>query len=140
MKLLYHQPRYKSNNDKCVLWSALGPLNNWRLISFVDIDPAKKDHAVSVTRSIFKDTLRSRTITASTLIEENNYAAIATNDSNALSGYYICSINSPAYVLQHTFSTNGTIIPKGELVCDITWLNPVPSCRTLFYPWFERRS
>ena len=127
-----NQPRYKSDNKQCVLWSSLGSLNNWRLISFVDIDSSQKNRTSSVTKSIFNATLRSNSLVMSSLLEKGNYAAIATNDEAALSGYYICSIESTAYVLQNTHSLDNEIIHKGELVFDLIWLNQVPNCRTIF--------
>ena len=66
------------------------------------------------------------------VIVVGNYGAIATMDTSALSGYYILSLMSNGYVLQKGIKTNSEKIPEGELVCDITWLNPLPNCSKLY--------
>ena len=30
----YSQPRYSGSNTDCVLWTLLGPYNNWRVVNF----------------------------------------------------------------------------------------------------------
>ena len=127
------QPRYEGNNDKCVLWNCLGPLNNWRLISFYDISSTANISTSSTTKSIFRGCLRSRAMKMSLAIVEGNYAAIATSDSKAMSGYYIACIRSIPYAMDKIHTDDKEKIPKGEMVCDIVYLYAVKDCHTLFY-------
>ena len=127
------QPRYKHNNSQCIFWKVLGPLNNWRLITIVDSNNSDYQKSSNVTKSIFRNTLRSRSMAMSTNIEVGNYAAVSTSDEKTLSGYYICCISSNPYILQdNTTTDDAQKLSKGDLVCDITWLNQVPLCRTIF--------
>ena len=127
------QPRYASNNKNCVFWETLGPLNNWQLISIVDFNNSNSETTSKITKSIFRNTLRSKSITMSSNIVVGNYAAISTTDEKTMSGYYICCITSNPYILQDNSTTmDAQKLAKGDLVCDITWLNQVPLCRTIF--------
>ena len=126
------QPRYMPNNQNCILWNVLGELNNWILISISDSDSSTNDMSSRTTKTIFKNCLQSRAESLISTIEKGNYAAVATNDENAVSGYYICCFRSCAYVLQENYVNKSEHIRKGELVCDITWLNSVPSCNNLY--------
>ena len=66
-------------------------------------------------------------------IQVGDYAAVSTTDERTLSGYYMCCITSKPYILnEDTDLKDADNIRKGELVCNITWLNQVPSCRTFF--------
>ena len=120
------------NNKHCVLWNVLGELNNWIEISLHERDFSKTEFTENTTKRIFRRTLQSRAERLISTIEEGNYAAIATSDDNALSGYYICFFRSCAYFLQESHKNQSEYISKGELVCDITWLNPVPSCNNMY--------
>ena len=131
-KAFDQQQRYLNDNDQCDLWYSLGSLNNWKLISFVDRKRPQSNRLSSTTKSIFNETIRNRALSLSSLIEIDKYAAISTDDNNTMSGYYICIIRSLPYYLQRQFRLNHEHIPKGELVCDMTYLNPVPRCHTLF--------
>ena len=131
------QPRYKSNNKGCILWDTLGELNNWIKIQIIDSDPSNIELESQTTKKIFKETLKSRAELLMTTIEEGNYGAIATSDDTAVSGYYICIFRSCAYFLQDNFRNQSEFISKGELVCDITWLNPVPSCSNMYSHGFK---
>ena len=90
----HKQPRYKGDNVHCVLWNVLGELNNWIEISLFDTDVHKTKFTAKTTEQIFKKTLQKRAERLISTIEENNYAAIATSDHNAISGYYICQFRS----------------------------------------------
>ena len=126
------QPRYLKHNTKCKLWNVLGPLNNWRRITVTDKSVPKGLSTSLVTRNIFRDTLQDRAFSMSSTIEIGNYGAIATTDASALSGYYVFSFTSDGYVLQKQIITNSDKIAAGELVCDITWLNPVPNASRMY--------
>ena len=131
------QPRYKPNNTDCQLWNVLGSLNNWRKISITDTDADSGACTQITTKNIFRDTLRDRASALMSLIEEGNYGAIATTDTSALSGYYVFCFRSCGYILQKGIVTNSGKIPSGELVCDITWLNPVPKSSKLYSHGFK---
>lgn len=126
------QPRYKPNNTSCILWNVLGELNNWIIISIVDTAPNDKVSTSDIDLSVFQSGIEKRTLAMMSVIEVGNYAAISTTDNNAISGYYICEIKSHAYTLDEVYVHGTERIPAGEIVCDITWLNPVPHCRTMF--------
>ena len=128
----YKQPRYLPNNEQCQLWNCLGPLNNWRLIQIVDTDPTVSAESSVSTKNVFREALQDRAFAMMSVIEVGNYGAIPTTDPSALSGYYIFCFRSVGYVLQHGISTNSERIPSGELVCEITWLNPVPNSSRLY--------
>ena len=68
----------------------------------------------------------------SSQVIKGNYAAIAANDDDAISGYYVCCIRSTQYYLQQTYAHGNEMIPRGEWVCDVVWLNPIPSCRLIY--------
>ena len=76
--------------------------------------------------------MQSRVQGMASIIQEGNYGAVSTSDDNAVSGYYICTFSSTPYILQEPYINGSEKVQAGELVCDITWLNPVPMCKTLF--------
>ena len=82
--------------------------------------------------SVFRSAMQSRSLAMVSVMEKGNYAAISTTDANAISGYYLCLLTSNAYTLQEPYTNKSERIAAGELVCNITWLNPVPHCRTMF--------
>ena len=123
---------YMPDNTQCSLWQSLGSLNNWREISFYDVHSSSTDTSSSTTKSIFRNTLRSRALSLLSMIEVGYFVAISTEDNKTFSGYYICSFKSVSYSLQRNYVNNRDIIPRGEPVCDITYLNPVSRCHTLF--------
>ena len=131
-KDFYDQPRYKSNNLHCVLWTVLGNLNNWRKIAITDNCSSSALISSRVTRNVFKETLQDRAFAMSSIIEPGKMGAIATTDASAPSGYYVFSFTSGGYVLQDLIRNKYEKIPKGEYVCDITWLNPVPNCSRMY--------
>ena len=116
------QPRYRKDNKDCRLWTVLGPLNNWRIITIVDNSSSIGQLTSGVTRNVFRETLQDRAFSMSSLIVPGNFGAIATTDASASSGYYVFTFNTVGYVLQDQINTNSERIPAGELVCDITWL------------------
>ena len=128
----YQQPRYLGDNQRCSLWKVLGSLNNWRLITLLDKDRESGTKASKVTRNVLRQALNDKTMAMMSVIEKDNYGAIATTDDSALAGYYIFIFRSTPYVLQTPITTNSERIPAGELVCAITWLNPVPHTSNLY--------
>ena len=126
------QPRYKPNNTQCCLWNVLGELNNWIIIKIVDDNNHNGKNINNITRSVFRNTLQSRVQGMMSLIEEGKYGAVSTTDDSAVSGYYICTFTSTPYILQETYINGPERIDVGDIVCDITWLNAVPKCKTLF--------
>ena len=126
------QPRYKPNDSSCILWNVLGEYNNWIIISIIDRSPNTKMSTTNIDNSVFESAIHSRSLAMSSVIEVGNYAAISTTDIKAVSGYYVCVITSNPYSLPESFSNGSEQIPAGEIVCDVTWLNPVPHCRTMF--------
>ena len=128
----YQQPRYLPNNERCSLWKVLGSLNNWRKIAIIDRDGFAAKRTSNVTRNVFRQTLKDRTVAMMSVIEKENYGAMATTDTTALSGYYVFCFRSTPYVLQKAIRTNSERIAAGELVCAITWLNPVPHTSNLY--------
>ena len=131
------QPRYIGNNVHCSLWNIMGPLNNWRKIHIIDNNILSAKVSSGVTREIFKETVEDRAFAMMTVIKEGNYGAIATTDPSAVSGYYVFTFTSTGYVLQEGKTVNSETIPAGSLVCDITWLNPVPNCSRLYSHGFK---
>ena len=127
----HSQPRYSPGNTTCVLWNALGELNDWQLISIVDVDHSTVENTNTTTQSIFRNVIHDRASAMATTINEGQYGAIATSDSRALSGYYIFKFKSGPYVLDTTTHVNSEKIASGDMVCDITWLNPVPKSTRL---------
>ena len=126
------QPRYIGNNYNCSLWNVLGPLNNWLQIHLVDNNVSSGNVSATVTKKIFQETLETRSFAMMSVIKVGNYGAIATTDPLAITGYYIFNFDSTGYVLQNGKTVNSEKIPVGSLVCDITWLNPVPHCSRLY--------
>ena len=126
------QPRYSPNNTQCSLWPVLGDLNNWILISIIDDNNDSLHEINNITKTVFKNTMQSRVQGMASIIQEGNYGAVSTSDDNAVSGYYICTFSSTPYILQDPYINGSEKVQAGELVCDITWLNPVPMCKTLF--------
>ena len=126
------QPRYMSHNKDCVLWPIMEGLNDWLLISLTDTKPELNQIDRDMTQSIFKSSLESKAMTMISTIEVGNYCAISTTDDKAPSGYYIGIFRSTAYILQDNYYNGTERISAGELVSDITWLNPVPCCKTIF--------
>ena len=90
-----------------------------------------------VIRNVFRETLQDRAFAMSSIIEPGKLGAIATTDASASSGYYVFSFTSSAYVLQEQIRNNSKKLPKGEYVCDITWLNPVPNCSRMYSHGFK---
>ena len=131
-KEFYDQPRYKGPNKNCILFPELGDLNNWRLISTFDKDSKLSKISSDATKKVFKETLQERSFHVLSQIEIGNYGAIPTTDPKATSGYYVFCFKSSGYILQKGINTNSERIGKGELVCDITWLNPVPQSSLLY--------
>ena len=126
------QPRYRPNNTSCVLWNVMGEYNNWILRSIVDSSSNKKPSTSVIDSTVFQSGIKNRTLAMISVIEKGNYATISTTDSSAISGYYICELKSNAYTLAEPYNNGTERIPAGEFVCNITWLNPVPHCRTMF--------
>ena len=126
------QPRYSSNNTERSLWPVLGELNNWILITIIDDNNDCIPEINNITKTVFKNTMQSRVQGMASIIEEGNYGAVSTCDDSAVSGYYICTFASTPYILQDSYINGSEKIQAGELVCDITWLNPVPMCKTMF--------
>ena len=110
----------------------MGDNNNWIIISIVDTSSGNKLSTSDIDSTVFQSGIQSRTLAMVSVIEKGNYAAISTTDCNAISGYYVCELKSNAYTLADAYSNGSEKIPAGEVVCDITWLNPVPHCRTMF--------
>ena len=131
-KEFHDQPRYRPNNQECLLWPIMEDLNNWLFIKLIDIKPGHHEVHSEVTKSIFQSTLQNRALSMISVIEEGNYGAVSTTDEKAISGYYLCIFKSCAYILQDNFYNDTERIAAGDLVCDITWLNPVPHCKTMF--------
>ena len=105
---------------------------NKLLISLVDIKPGLHDIHKEMTKSIFQSSLQNRALSMISVIEQENYGAISTSNEKAISGYSLCIFKSCAYILQENFYNGTERIAAEELVCDVTWLNPVPHCRTMY--------
>ena len=133
-KAFYEQPRYMSNNRHCLLWTVLGELNNWKLISIIDSKPSSTKLSSNVTRNIFKRTLQNRAQAMASLIVEGNLGAIATSDVKARSGYYVFKFLSCPYVLQEKLFNGSETISASELVCDISWYFQVHESSVMYYP------
>ena len=131
-KEFYEQPRYRGPNIHCELFHQLGDLNNWRLFSTYDKDAVLSTISAHATRNVFRETLKERSLAIMSQIEIGRYGAIPTTDPAATSGYYVFCFRSQGYILQKGINTNSERIGKGELVCDVTWLNPVPNASLLY--------
>ena len=124
------QKRYASSTT-CILWDIFEGLNDWNIVQLVPGFDNDEEEIQTIHRIVLDARIESLNV------EEQNVGAFQTEDPDS-DGYYLVKWTSQPYRLEEnrelTEYNPPILVPKGELVADAVYFNPVPRAPRWYTP------